>query len=361
MGASTPETSVLGEPVSPPNQNGRRQSGMPVRDRLLSIIARSGNWWTLGVLAVIVVVFGVTTSDFLTKASWNATSTEATEVLLLALGETFVIVSRGIDLSVGGVLGLSGMAGAWVMSHFLGHISGTWDVVLGAAACCGMGAFAGVVNGLVVTRLNVSPFIATLGSLGIAEGATQLISGGNEISNLPPTLVENIGSKVWIDGWLPVPVAAAFVIAIICALSLHFTRFGKRTFAIGSNPEAAARTGINVKNHLLRVYTISGLLAGIAGFLVTAQVAVAAVAAGQDEELSGIAAVVIGGASLFGGRGTIAGSFVGTLIIAVLETGLIVAHVTAAWQVLAVGVILIAAVWTDQQRLRLAVMKRRSN
>lgn len=328
----------------------------PTQPSLARLSERAGSLWTLGVLVLIVVVFCITTPNFLSKATWLATSVAAVEILLLALGQTFVIISRGIDLSVGSVLGVSGMVSAYLMQDLLA--SGTGDtavIVIGLLVCLGVGGGLGMVNGLVITRLGISPFVATLGMLGIAAGGAQLVNDGQEVSGLPVALSSDIGNKVLFDNWVPVPVLVAAVLAVLAALVLHRTRFGRRTFAIGSNEEAALRTGINVKRHLLLIYIISGLFAGMAGFLVTAQLSVASVNAGQNDELASIAAVVIGGASLFGGRGAIAGAVVGTMIVVVLETGLVVAKVEPAWQVIAIGVILIAAVWADQGRLKLAL------
>jgi ribose transport system permease protein len=315
---------------------------------------RAGSLWTLGVLIAIIAGFSFTTTNFLTQQTWLAVSVAATQVLLLAVGQTFVVVSRGIDLSVGGVLGLSGMACGLLMSHLM-HAgwSDPLTITLGGLAALAAGAILGTANGLVITRMNVTPLIATLAMLGVAQGITQLLNHGQELADLPVGLGE-FGNKVLLGDWLPVPVLICAVITIAAALVLHRTRFGRRTFAIGSNPEAALRMGVNVRRHVTLVFLVSGALAGVTGFLVTAQLSAASVTAGSGSELESITAVVIGGASLFGGRGTIAGAVIGTAIIAVLETGLVIARVSAAWQLLAVGLILVAAVWADQQRLRLA-------
>lgn len=326
----------------------------PTTPLAVRIGERAGSMWTFGVLAAIIAGFSFTTTNFLTQQTWLAVSVAATHVLLLAVGQTYVVISRGIDLSVGGVLGLTGMASGLLMSNLM-HAgwSDPLTIALGGLAALAAGAVLGTANGLVITRLNVTPLIATLAMLGVAQGLTQLLNHGQELADLPVGLGE-FGNRVLLGGWVPVPVLICAVITVVAALVLHRTRFGRRTYAIGSNPEAALRMGINVRRHVTLVFLLSGALAGVTGFLVMAQLSAASVTAGTGAELKSITAVVIGGASLFGGRGTIAGAVIGTAIIAVLETGLVIARVSSAWQLLAVGLILVAAVWADQQRLRLA-------
>ncbi|WP_433241758.1 ABC transporter permease [Streptosporangium sp. CA-135522] len=330
-------------------------TGRTTTRRLTVIGERAGSLWTLGVLVAIVVLFGIVAPQFHTKAAWVATSLAATEVILLSLGQTFVIVGRGIDLSVGANLGLSGMVSGWAMAKMLGQgtLSQTVILIVGAAVAVVVGILVGTVNGVVITRLKITPLIATLGMMGAATGVTQLVNNGQDISDLPPDIFA-IGNTALLDGWVPIPVLVTAVIAIGAGLLLHYTRFGRHCYGIGSNPEAAARTGIKVERHTTTVYALAGALAGVAGFLVMSQLAAASVTAGQTSELSAIAAVVIGGVSLFGGRGNIAGAVIGTLIITVLQTGLVVAKVSSSWQTITVGVVLVAAVFADQQRLRLA-------
>lgn len=317
---------------------------------LLGAALRLDNAWTLGVLVLIVAVFAATTPYFFTKQAWVAISIDATEVMLLAVGQTFVIVTRGIDLSVGAILGFSAFVGAWMMSRLMSGSMGSTEIIaIGFVTTMAVGLLLGLINGLVITKLNITPFIATLGMLGAATGGTYLLNGGQEISTIPGQ-ISKIGNTQVLGGWVPIPVLVTAVVAAIAAVVLHFCRFGRRTYAVGSSSGAAVRAGINTQRHLIKVYVLSGGLAALSGFLVMSRLSVASVTAGQNDELNAIAAVVIGGASLFGGRGTILGSVLGTLIIAVLNTGLIIAGVDPSWQLIAVGVILVAAVWADQQR-----------
>jgi ribose transport system permease protein len=322
------------------------------RPPLVRLAERAGGLWTLGVLAGLVIVFGLVAPGFYSQANWLATSQYAVEFMLLALGQTFVIITGGIDLSDGAMLGLSSMAASVLMFHFMGTGNGSTPLVIaGSATAVVVGALVGLTNGLIITKVKVTPFIVTLGMLGIATGATYLLNGGMEVTSLPPQ-VAALGNTL-IGGWIAVPVAITAGLAVVSWLVLSRTQFGLRTYAIGSNPLAARRAGINVDRHLIRVYLISGSLSGVAGLMVMARFASASPLAGANDELNAIAAAVIGGASLFGGRGTILGTVVGTFIISILVTGLILAHVETFWQQVAVGVILIAAVAADQVRMRL--------
>ena len=310
--------------------------------------------WTFAILAVICIVFGSIASDFFSRANWLATSEYAVEYLLLALGQTFVIATGGIDLSDGAVLGFSAMVSAALMQSLLnGHVSSVLATLIGCIVALAVGTGCGVVNGLLVTKARMTPFIVTLGMLGMATGATYLIENGNQVNTIPSQII-TLGDTVWWN-WLPAIVLVAGVFAVITWLMLDKTRFGMRTYAIGGSPEAARRAGINVNRHLVKVYALSGALAGVAGMMVTARFSIATPIAGANDELDAIAAVVIGGASLFGGTGTIFGTVVGTFVISVLVTGLVLVNVQPFWQEVAVGAVLIMAVFFDQARRRLAL------
>ena len=313
--------------------------------------------WIGGVLLALIVAFSIDSPYFLTRANWLNTSSTGTEVLLLAAGETFVICSGGIDLSVGAVLGFAGTAGAWVMATAFPGATGSavGPVVLGFAAAVAAGTAFGVLNGFLVAWAGVPPFVVTLGTLGIATGFGYLLNNGQEISAIPAS-VATFGNKN-LGGWVPVPVLITAVITIWCGLLLAKTRFGAYTLTIGDSREAAVRAGINDRRYLLEIYTLSGLLAGIASVLVMARLGAGSPVSGATDNLNAIAAVVIGGASLFGGRGTIIGSVIGTGIIAVLLTGLVLVNVPPFWQEVAVGAILIAAVYIDQLRHRKAIRR----
>jgi ribose transport system permease protein len=353
MTAPSPEsqTSVLEEaPLYDPVE----ESGSRLRRAITFLSVGDGTLWTLAVLIILCIGFGIGAPDFFSKANWIATSEYAVEYLLLALGETFVIVTAGIDLSVGANLGFSAMLSAVVMSGLLnGHMSTLLVTVIGFAIAVAVGTAVGVLNGLIITRLKITPFIVTLGTMGMCTGATYLLDNGNQVSNLPHQ-IGTIGTTIWLSGWLPVIVLVAAVFTVLCWLLLSRTRFGLHTFVVGSNYLAGQRAGVNVDRHLIRVYALAGFLAGVAGMMVTAKFTIATPIAGANDELDAIAAVVIGGASLFGGTGSILGTLIGTFIVSILVTGLVLLNVQPYWQQVAVGAVLIVAVVLDQLRRRLA-------
>jgi ribose transport system permease protein len=307
--------------------------------------------WIVAVFVLMVLVFAVTAPGFVSAENWVATAQYTTEYLLLALGETFVILTAGIDLSVGATLGLSGILGGTAVSLLTNGGQGG-DVAVGMLGGLLVslltGTAVGVFNGLCITLLDITPFIVTLGSLGIVSGVTFLITNGADVTTLP-FVTGNLGNHAYF-GVLPLPVVVTLAVTVLSSLLLTHTRFGLRTYAIGSNAEAARRTGISVKRHLVVVYALCGLLAGLAGYLVMLRFVAASPIAGQNDELDAIAAVVIGGASLFGGRGKILGTTVGAFIIATLVSGLILLNVTAYWQTVLTGGIIILAVFVDQRR-----------
>ncbi len=313
---------------------------------------RFADLWIVLVFIGMAVIFAVTAPGFLSLENWVSTAQYTTEYLLLALGETFVILTAGIDLSVGATLGLSGILGGLAISALTNGGASThglaMSLVAGAVVCLAAGALVGVVNGLLITFLNITPFIVTLGMLGMVSGITFVITNGNDVSNLP-FVMGNIGNQPFL-GFVPLPVFLTLIATVICSLVLTHTRFGLRTYAIGSNAEAARRTGIGVRRHLVAVYGLAGLLAGLAGYVVMLRFSAASPLSGQNDELNAIAAVVIGGASLFGGRGTILGSAIGALIIGTLVSGLILLNVPAYWQTVLTGAIIILAVFIDQRR-----------
>jgi len=342
---------------SPPG-TGHPGTGLQVdsegqRPAWLRAVDRVGDLWIVGVLVLMVAIFGLISPALFTKGAWLSISNYSVQFLLLAIGQLFVILTGGIDLSDGAILGFTGMVSGWVMQGMVNsHVNNLLTTVAGFAIALALGALIGAVNGYLITRLKLPPFIVTLGSLTAVGAAPALINAGTEVSTLPPQ-INTIGTGA-IGGWIYTTFVVAVVAAIVFGLLLHRTRFGMRTFAIGSNALSARRAGINVDRHLVWVYTISGLLAGLAGMMVMANFDVASPLSGQNDELNAIAAVVIGGASLFGGRGHMLGTVVGTLIISLLVTGLVLANVNGSWTEVATGVIIIAAVALDQVRLRLA-------
>lgn len=283
---------------------------------------------------------------FLSGINIRNMSIEAAMMMFLAVGMTYVIITAGIDLSVGSVLVLSGVCSVLVMRTIgVDHPIAPWAGLLVALVC---GTAWGLLNGFFVAVTRLSPLIVTLASMGIALGIARLLSGGVDITGVPRSVVNTIG----IGRVMGVPVifliAAAF--AIVAGIILHRTRFGLHTFAIGSNPQAAERAGIKVRRHLIMVYAISGFCAGLAGYMTLSRFASTTIAGHSMDNLRAITAVVLGGASLFGGVGTMFGTSVGVLIPVVLASGLVIIGLPSFWQEVAVGIVLLAAVLVDQWR-----------
>jgi ribose transport system permease protein len=316
----------------------------------------ANTFWIALVLLALMAAFSVLApGQFLTFLNFQQLFIQASVLLVIAVGMTFVIITGGIDLSVGSVLIFAGMISAktmeW-MSPGQDASNAGWGVILvGLVVAIVGGAAWGLLNGLLVARANIPPLIVTLGSLGAALGVSSLLNDGTNVRTVPKELVSILGFGT-IEGNIPNLVVVAAVITVIFGLVLHTTRFGRYTFAIGSNAEAARRSGIGVTRHLTNVYLLTGFLAGIAGFMSLAYFESTTISGHTTDNLSAIAAVVMGGTSLFGGIGTILGTVIGVFIPVVLTNGFTIVGVQPYWQQIAVGVVLVTAVWFDQQRRR---------
>ncbi|GAB3967807.1 ABC transporter permease [Actinoallomurus acanthiterrae] len=314
-------------------------------------ILRSNTLWTLAVLVALFVFFAVLKpAEFATTFNIRNVLTESAILLVLAVGMTYVIVTAGIDLSVGSVLVFSGVVAAKTMVALGGTTAGWGGILLGALAGIGCGLGWGIVNGLLVTKAKIPSLIATLGTLGVSLGLAQVITNGSDVNRIPAKLSNVIGFGL-VAG-VPWLVIIAGLIAVLFGLLLAFSRFGRHTYAIGSNAEAARRVGIKVDRHLIKVYALSGLLSGVAGVLSLAHYSTTTIASHTSDNLGAIAAVVIGGASLFGGVGGIGGTVIGVLIPGVLRNGLIILGAQRFWLDVAVGAVLVVAVFFDQLRRR---------
>ncbi|MDJ0630198.1 MAG: ABC transporter permease [Rhodobacter sp.] len=293
------------------------------------------------IMAVLSPVTGDGTRVFLTANNlFNIILASAT-FGILAIGATFVISAAGIDLSLGSVLGLASVTGAALV------VTLGWPWYFAIIGSLGAGAAAGWVNGFIITRGRVPAFIVTLGMLGIARGLALIISNGRGIYGLPEEILFLGQARPW---GVPTPVFILIGVALIAHYVLAHTPFGHHTLALGDNENAARATGINVRKQRMKLYTISGLMAGIAGLIFTARVNTGDPTAGLTYELLAITAAIIGGTNLFGGRGSILGTMIGALIMGVLQNGLNLMAVQAYYQQMAIGAVLIAAVWLDQVR-----------
>ncbi|GAA0533739.1 ABC transporter permease [Saccharopolyspora thermophila] len=318
-------------------------------------LAGSNTVWTGLVLVALCVLFSVIRPDaFPTLFNAQTLLVQAAPLLMLAVGMTFVIITSGIDLSVGSVLVFAGVVSAQTMERLSGGdaTAAGWDVILiGLLVALVGGAAWGVLNGVLVAVTRVPALIVTLGSFGAALGAAQLLTNGVDVRTVPAALRHTLGTGTSF-GVVPNLVLLAALVTLLAAWLLHTTAFGRYTYAIGSNAEAARRSGIKVTRHLVAVYTLTGLLAGLAGFMSLAYFGTTTISGHSNDNLNAIAAVVLGGTSLFGGIGSVLGSVIGVFIPAVLDTGFVMAGVRPFWQPIAVGAVLVAAVWLDQHRRR---------
>jgi len=269
--------------------------------------------------------------------------------LLLATGQTFVIISGGIDLSMGFIMGLAAVVAAHVINWATPGMGFGMALLFGGLVAILVAGIPGWVNGMLVALLKVPPFIGTLGMFGVARGVAFLLAGGTTVP-VRNEVFAALGNGRFYGVPYVVIVAAAFVLIMHYVLSQ--TRFGQHNYAIGANPQAARRAGINIKWHLIRLYILSGVCAGLAGVLYAARFSAGAAQAGEPLLLDSVAAVVIGGASLFGGSGTILGTVAGAFVIAVIQYGLVFINVAPFWQFISVGVVIIISVLIDQAQRR---------
>jgi ribose transport system permease protein len=335
--------------ITPPGQAPEQQAvpDAPARDSYLKRLANLQSVWILGVLLVIVAAFSIAAGDkFLSTSNFSLISQNIAVWAVLGVGMTFVIITSGIDLSIGSVLVFSSVVAAKVMQAVGGE---GWGVaILGILAALVSGIAWGVLNGFLIAKAKIPPLIVTLGSLSVALGLAQVLTGGIDIRAVPEVLTD-FNTYIKILG-IPALPFVALVVVIIGGIVLHKTRFGRYTYAVGSNELGARRVGINVDRHLILVYALSGVMAGLGAVLALAQFGTTTIAGQSLTNLNVIAAVVIGGTSIFGGEGSIFGTLVGLFIPAVLQAGFVIIGVESFWQGVAVGSVLVAAVYVDQSR-----------
>ncbi len=316
---------------------------------------------TLIALFVVFAFFSVTAPNFLTLETLVLLAKHVSINAFLAIGMTFVVITGGIDLSVGSIVGLAGMAAGGLIDRGLPlpwyHVTLFPDVPVVILVALAIGVLVGLVNGLLVTRLDVAPFIATLGTLYVARGAALLISGGETFPNLVGRpQFHNTGFPILGAGTVlgvPVSVIALVIVGVIAAYLAARTPFGRRVYAVGGNERAALLSGVPVARIKLIVYMLSGGCAAFAGLIVASELVASHPASGETFELNAIAATVLGGTSLAGGRGTIWGTIVGAFVIGILGDGLVMLGVSSFWQMVIKGAVIIAAVVLDQMQRRM--------
>jgi ribose transport system permease protein len=357
-----------------------RQETQPVKGKSdrASTLVFIRKIWAWGFLAILVIGFSIASKkvndiDFISLRSVQGILTYATQILLIGLGETLIIIVAGIDLSAGWVLGFSSVIGATVMQMLFAK-GFSPVVVISAGMLSGIlvAIIPGLVNGVLIARVKVPSFISTLGMGVLIEGVALLISGGYPVVK-QPSYLGMIGNSSVLYYWpghgvsffkypetalqtdlanihviLPTVVLVTAIVAAIVWFILAKTQFGQHLYAIGGNMEGAIRAGIPVEQTLIKVYALAAVLAGIGGVLWSTRFSSGAYNAGETTTLNSIASVVIGGASLYGGEGTILGTIVGALILATIQYGLVLLGVVPFWQFVAVGIVVIVAVIVDQ-------------
>jgi len=321
------------------------QSTQSVMDRLRQVVPVQ----EAGILLILIlmgVVLTLTTDNFLTSRNLFNVLRAFSWIAISAFGEILVIITAGIDLSVGSNMALSGLATAMALTAGM-------PVPIGIAAGLLAGLLVGLVNGVLVSKANLPPFIATLGLMSVARGICYGLTNGQPVRGLPEGFTFLGQYDLPVGPWqVPLPVIFMILIAIIMTIFLSRTVWGYRIYALGGNEEATALSGINTNVVKILVYSLGGFLAGVGGLLMTARLGVAAPTAALGYELDIIAAVVIGGTSLFGGEGTILGVLIGAAIMQVLRNGLVLLGFPAYWQPAAIGLVIILAITLDQLRKR---------
>jgi ribose transport system permease protein len=312
----------------------------------------------LGSLVMLVVVFSATSNAFMSLGNGMTVALQVTSIAYLGLGATCVIITGGIDLSVGSVLALSGVVAALLVKAGV-------PVPVGMLGGVIMGAICGAFNGLFVTRMGLPPFIATLGMMLVARGVALQITGARPVSGLGDSFAE-LGNgalfrivRMGSDGFpdivfpgIPYPVIIMVVLAVLVAIMLSRTSLGRHIYAVGSNAEAARLSGVNVNRVKLFTYVLSGALAGLTGCVLMSRLVTAQPNEGVMYELDAIASAVIGGTSLMGGVGTISGTAIGAFVIGILRNGLNMNGVSSFIQQIIIGLVILGTVWIDQIRNR---------
>jgi inositol transport system permease protein len=304
------------------------------------------------VLVFMVIFLSIIQPAFLSPTNIFNVLTQSCIFGIMALGMTFVIISKGIDLSVGSVLALAG-----VIAASFGQVSDATEkyfpnmpvlpVIVPVMVGLGIGALCGFINGVLIAKTKIPAFIATLGMLTVARGFALIYTSGRPVSELIPSLTF-FGDKIF--DHIPVPVIVFGIMIVISHILLNKTRFGKNTYAIGGNITAAEVSGVNVSKYLILIYTYCGLLAGLAAIVFAGRVGSVHPGAADGYELTAIASTTIGGTSHSGGIGTIIGAFVGAMVLAVLRNGFTLLGINAYWQKVAEGVIIVVAVIIDMRK-----------
>lgn len=314
--------------------------------------------WIAGFDLVLIAIFGIANSAFVSKANLESVALDASEIVLLAVVEGLLLAAREFDISLGANLVLASVVGGTAMVDLSGSPeqvqSGTFPhlaigLTVGIALAVIVGSMIGLVNGVVVTYLRINSLICTLATYGIASGIAYIITDGGNVAFIPAPIQRNFGlAKLF--GVVPLPAVVAVAFIILVAIPFYRGRFGVQVRALGSSREAARRAGISIERRLVTLFVLAGFAAGLGGLFDIARFATTDVGGHANDALSAIAGAVIGGASLQGGRASVGGAIAGAFISVLLESGLVILGLSSFYQLIAVGVILLVAVYVDQRR-----------
>ena len=324
----------------------------------LGLRASSSAVWVTLLCVLLVALFSLLSPDnaFFSQQTFNNVSLSSAQIVLLCVAQAMLLGAGHIDISQGGMIVLASVIGGTVVQAVTGvggdTIATTYPhlglaIALAVAAAVATGALIGAANGLFVARLRLNSLVVTLATLGIATGAAQLITNGANLSGLPSSLQTGFGIKS-VGGWVPLPALVSAALVALVWVAFAKTRFGLRTLAIGSNVSAAERAGVPVDRHVVRLFVLSGVVAGVAGTIDLTRFATTDIGGHQNDALAAIAGAVIGGTSLQGGRASIGGAVVGALLAVILQIGLVVLNLSPFYQTIAVGTVLLVAITVDR-------------
>lgn len=318
-------------------QSSHRRDDRPpnaLRDRFGALAREAG---LASVVIVLVLVFGIARPLFLSGDNMLAILVQASVVGVLAIGQTYVLLTAGIDLSIGSIVAVAAVVGAMLSNQVQAPVA--------IVAAIGVGALAGLVNGLLVTFTGIAPFVVTLGTMSIYAGLALIISGGRAIHDVPDAFEDMLAGRI---AGVPIPIVVLAVLMVAGTLVLKYTRFGEYIIAVGGNAEVARLAGVNVRVTTAGAYVVSGSCAGLAGAILVARLGAADPTIGADLLLVAIAATVMGGTKLSGGEGSVPGAVIGAVLIATLTAGLTAMNVQAFYQQVAVGAAIILALLVDR-------------
>jgi ribose transport system permease protein len=316
---------------------------------LRAVLGSTPFYVAIAVIVLALIFAFMTGGNFLSVTNMQSIGRNSAGLILLAIGLAFVLGAGHIDLSVGANLVLSSVVAAKTTAAMSAGGSDVGvAITVGAFAAILTGAAMGLLNGLLVTKLKINSFVVTLGTMGIGIGAAQVITNGANVTGLPAAIQTGFGLGTWLG--IPLPLLLALAVGVICALILGQTVFGRHALAVGSAESGARRAGVRVQATTIGVFVLSGTLAGMAGFLDITRFGTTAISGHETTMLQALSAVIIGGTSLFGGRASVLGAIIATFITTVLTAGFVMIGVSSFYQRIAVGVVLIIAVWLDRIR-----------